>query len=38
MTKNLKFVATTDKIEKVIFICFDEDNFSYIKQQLNFNA
>jgi O-acetyl-ADP-ribose deacetylase (regulator of RNase III) len=31
----IKFVATTDKIEKVIFICFDEDNFSYIKQQLN---
>jgi len=30
----IKFITTTDKIEKVIFICFEDDNFNYIKQEL----
>lgn len=34
----LNFVNSTDKIEKVIFICFDDDNFGYIKRQLNFKV
>ena len=31
----LEFVSSTDKFEKVVFICFDNDNFYYIKRQLN---
>ena len=30
------FLAHTDKIEKVIFVCFDEENELLIKQQLNY--
>ena len=30
----IKFIITSDKIEKVIFICFEDDNFNYIKQEL----
>lgn len=29
-------LASTDMIEKVIFICFDDENFNLIKQQLNY--
>ncbi len=32
----LDFVRATDKIEKVIFVCFDDDNFYHIKRNLNF--
>ena len=32
------FFSKSNGIEKVIFICFDEDNFGYIKRQLNFKA
>jgi O-acetyl-ADP-ribose deacetylase (regulator of RNase III) len=31
------FLTHTDKIEKVIFVCFDEDNFNYLNQQLDKN-
>ena len=34
----LDFVRSTDKIEKIIFICFDDDNYDYIKRQLNFKV
>jgi O-acetyl-ADP-ribose deacetylase (regulator of RNase III) len=34
----VEFFSKSDKIEKVIFVCFDEDNFGYIKIQLNFKA
>ena len=34
----LDFIRSTDKIEKIIFICFDDDNFGYIKRQLNFKV
>jgi len=30
----IKFIITSDKIEKIIFICFEDDNFNYIKQEL----
>lgn len=29
----LDFISSTDKIEKIILICFDNDNFDYIKRQ-----
>ena len=32
------FISKTDKIEKVIFVCFDDDNFYYIKKKLNFDV
>lgn len=32
------FVRSTDKIEKIIFICFDDDNFYYMKRYLNFKV
>ena len=32
------FFSKSDKIDKVIFVCFDEDNFGYINRQLNFKA
>ena len=32
------FFSKSDKIDKVIFVCFDEDNFGYIHRQLNFKA
>lgn len=31
----LEFISSTDKIEKVIFVCFDEDNFNYLEQYLD---
>lgn len=31
----LEFISSTNKIEKVIFVCFDEDNFNYLEQYLN---
>jgi O-acetyl-ADP-ribose deacetylase len=31
----VEFLLTTDKIDKVIFICFDDDNFNYLEQQLH---
>uniref|UniRef100_UPI00404A4BD1 O-acetyl-ADP-ribose deacetylase n=1 Tax=Flavobacterium sp. TaxID=239 RepID=UPI00404A4BD1 len=35
----LEFVSSnSDKIEKVIFVCFDDDNFYFIKRQLNFKV
>ena len=30
------FLSKSDKIDKVIFVCFDDDNFDYIHRQLNF--
>ena len=32
------FFSKSDEIDKVIFVCFDEDNFGYIHRQLNFKA
>jgi O-acetyl-ADP-ribose deacetylase len=34
----LEFVSNSDKIEKVIFVCFDDDNFYFIKSQLNYKV
>lgn len=34
----LEFVSNSDNIEKVIFVCFDDDNFYFIKRQLNFKV
>lgn len=34
----LEFVSNSDNIEKVVFVCFDEDNFYFIKSQLNFKV
>lgn len=34
----LDFVHSTNKIEKVIFVCFDDENFYYIKSYLNFKV
>ncbi|HSC55299.1 MAG TPA: macro domain-containing protein [Phnomibacter sp.] len=31
----LDFLRSTDKIEKVIFVCFDDENFVYLTQQFN---
>ena len=33
----LDFISTTDKIEKITFICFDEENFNYLKQYLEYD-
>ena len=30
----IKFILASGKIEKVIFICFENDNFNYIKKEL----
>jgi O-acetyl-ADP-ribose deacetylase (regulator of RNase III) len=30
----VKFLATTDKIEKVLFVCFDEENFKLMRTEL----
>ena len=30
----IKFIVASDKIEKLIFICFEDDNFNYIKEEL----
>lgn len=32
----LKFLSHSSKIEKVIFVCYDDDNYDFIKKQLNF--
>lgn len=32
------FLSSTDKIEKVIFICFDNDNYYYLNRYLNFKV
>lgn len=32
----LDFINSTDKIEKVIFVCFDDDNFYWVKRYLEF--
>lgn len=34
----LEFVSHSDKIDKVIFVCFDDDNFYSIKSQLNYKV
>lgn len=34
----LEFVSGSDKINKVIFVCFDDENFFFIKNQLNFKV
>ncbi|MEO8932813.1 MAG: O-acetyl-ADP-ribose deacetylase [Xanthomarina sp.] len=31
----LEFLSTTDKIERVIFVCFDEENFQWTKKYQN---
>jgi O-acetyl-ADP-ribose deacetylase (regulator of RNase III) len=33
-----EFLSKPGKIEEVIFVCFDEDNFYFIERQLNLNA
>jgi O-acetyl-ADP-ribose deacetylase (regulator of RNase III) len=30
----IKFLATTDKIQKVLFVCFDDENFRIMKDEL----
>lgn len=32
----LKFLSNSDKIDKVIFVCFDDNNFYFVKSQLNY--
>ena len=32
----VEFLSANDKIEKVIFICFDDDNFNFINENLDF--
>jgi O-acetyl-ADP-ribose deacetylase (regulator of RNase III) len=34
----LKFLSNTEKIDKVIFVCFDDENFHFIKGQLNYKV
>jgi len=34
----LQFLSNTDKIDKVIFACFDDENFHFIKGQLNYKV
>jgi O-acetyl-ADP-ribose deacetylase (regulator of RNase III) len=34
----LEFVSTSDKIEKVIFVCFDDDNFYFLKGNLDYKV
>ena len=34
----LEFLSNSDKIEKVIFVCFDDDNFYYLKGHLNYKV
>lgn len=31
----IQFLSETDKIEKVIFVCFDEENFFLVQEQIN---
>ena len=30
----VKFLATTDKIDKVLFVCYDEENFNFVQSEL----
>ena len=34
----IEFVSHSNKIDKVIFVCFDNDNFYFIKRQLNYKV
>jgi O-acetyl-ADP-ribose deacetylase len=34
----IEFIASTDKIEKIIFICFDDKNFYFLKRYLDFKV
>jgi O-acetyl-ADP-ribose deacetylase (regulator of RNase III) len=34
VSTTVEFLSKSDKIDNVIFVCFDEDNFSYIEKQL----
>ncbi len=34
----LEFLSNSDKIEKVIFVCFDDDNFYSLKEHLNYKV
>lgn len=31
----LEFISSTDKIEKITFVCFDEDNYNYLQHYLD---
>jgi O-acetyl-ADP-ribose deacetylase len=31
----MDFLQKDDKIEKVVFICFNEENYNFVKEQLN---
>ncbi len=31
----MSYLSQSDKIEKVIFVCFDDDNFEFVKKQLD---
>lgn len=31
----LEFIGSTDKIEKITFVCFDEDNYNYLQHYLD---
>ncbi|MES1214288.1 MAG: O-acetyl-ADP-ribose deacetylase [Bacteroidota bacterium] len=30
----MKFITETEKIEKIIFVCFDDENYGYVKSEL----
>lgn len=32
----LEFILSTDKIDKALFVCFDEENFEFMKRELNY--
>jgi O-acetyl-ADP-ribose deacetylase (regulator of RNase III) len=34
----IEFLSKSDKIDKIIFVCFDDDNFYFIKKQLNYKV
>jgi len=34
----VEFISHSDKIDKVIFVCFDDDNFYFIKRRLNYKV
>ncbi len=34
----IEFVSHSNKIDKVIFVCFDNDNFYFIKRELNYKV
>lgn len=31
----LNFISKTNELEKIVFVCFDEENFNYLKKELN---